>query len=111
MVKFISEVSYSEQTKRAVPRKTRTALNVILSNCTNSRTFCWQVYGDCILPDLPQNRKTRGKCEKISLFSRRTFIFGHAHADLPMGGLEKRRYGMRKILPWFFIRPSDLLHT
>ena len=35
MIQFIRKVSDSEQTKRAVPRKTRTALNVILSNCTN----------------------------------------------------------------------------
>ena len=40
MVKFISEVSDSEQTKRAVLKKTGTALNVILHHCTKSRLFC-----------------------------------------------------------------------
>ena len=39
VLKFIRKVSDSEQTKRAVPRKTRTALNVILSNCTKLRTY------------------------------------------------------------------------
>lgn len=38
MVKFIRKVSDSEQTKRAVLRKTGTTLNVILSNCTRPRT-------------------------------------------------------------------------
>ena len=40
MVEFISEVSDSEQTKRAVLKKTGTALNVILHHCTKSRLFC-----------------------------------------------------------------------
>ena len=39
MVQFIRKVSDSEQTKRAILRKTGTALNVILSNCTKLRTY------------------------------------------------------------------------
>ena len=38
MLKFISEVSYSEQTKRAALKYNRVALNVILQNCTKTRT-------------------------------------------------------------------------
>ena len=38
LLKFISEVSYSEQTKRAALKYNRVALNVILQNCTKTRT-------------------------------------------------------------------------
>lgn len=38
--------------KRAVLNKTRTALNVILLNCTKPRTVCRKRYGDCIFPHL-----------------------------------------------------------
>ena len=31
--------------------KDKTALNVILSNCTNSRTVSRETYGDCIFPE------------------------------------------------------------
>jgi DNA-binding FadR family transcriptional regulator len=48
MVQFFRKVSDSEQTKRAALNKTRTALNVVLSNCTNSRPGGLCVYGDSI---------------------------------------------------------------
>ncbi len=31
--------------------KDKTALNVILSNCTRPRTVSWETYGDCIFPE------------------------------------------------------------
>ena len=66
MVQFIRKVSDSEQTKRAVLRKTGTALNVILSNCTNSRTCSHRVYGDCIYSTGSQKCRTLAKSENGS---------------------------------------------
>lgn len=49
MVQFISEASYSEQTKRAALKYNRVALNVILPNYTKTRTDSWYLYGRSIL--------------------------------------------------------------
>ena len=48
VVQFIRKVSDSELTKRAILINIRTALNVILSNCTKSRNFSRRLYGDSI---------------------------------------------------------------
>lgn len=54
MVKFFREVSDSEQRKRVALKEPKTALNVILLNCTNSRNFSSEIYGDSILPGNPK---------------------------------------------------------
>lgn len=43
MVKFFREVSDSEQRKRVALKEPKTALNVILLNCTNSRNFSSEI--------------------------------------------------------------------
>ena len=48
MIEFLRKVSDSELRKRAVLRMLRNALNVILSNCTRTRTLCRVVYGKSI---------------------------------------------------------------
>ena len=59
VVQFLRKVSDSEQTKRAVLRKIRTALNVILSNCTRTRTVNHDLYGESILFICPNDDKLR----------------------------------------------------
>ena len=58
MVQFIRKVSDSEQIKRAVLRKTGTALNVILSDCTNSRDLVGYRMEKAFFPE-SKNRKLR----------------------------------------------------
>ena len=74
MIKFIRRVSDSEQIKRAVLRWIRTALNVILSNCTKTRTFSRYVYGDCILSLWRKSHFQR--LEHKCFFANITTIFG-----------------------------------
>ena len=47
-------IRFRADNKKSSPRKIRTALNVILSNCTNSRTFSRDVYGDCFCLQCPK---------------------------------------------------------
>lgn len=62
MVKFIRKVLDSEQLKREqISLLSKSALNVILFNCTNSRPGGHRVYGDCICSIDPQKCRTPAK--------------------------------------------------
>ncbi|MGN0267493.1 MAG: hypothetical protein ACI4D7_07440, partial [Lachnospiraceae bacterium] len=50
-VKFLRKVSDSEPQKRAVPKFFRTALNMILSNCTKSRPLDEMIMEIAFSPD------------------------------------------------------------
>lgn len=94
MVQFIRKVSDSEQTKRAILRKTGTALNVILSNCTKTRTFSRYVYGDCILSLWRKSHFQR--LEHKCFFAIITMIFGlflkNGHASQTFFRRSLKRY-------------------
>ena len=88
VVQFIRKVSDSELTKRAILINIRTALNVILSNCTKSRNFSRRLYGDSIF-----SRKFKSVNYDVLQYRKRTafksFLFWACFADLPWGGLKK----------------------
>ena len=70
MVKFIRKVTDSEQLKREqISLLSKSALNVILSNCTNSRPGGHRVYGDCICSIDSQKCRTPAKSGNGTPFS------------------------------------------
>ena len=78
MVKFLRKVSDSEQTKKSGSERTRTALNVILSNCTKARNFSRELHGDSIPPRKLKTRYYGGLPYRIRAFSHENPAFWHA---------------------------------
>ncbi len=108
MVQFLRKVSDSEQTKRAALRKIRTALNVILSNCTKLRNFSHRLYGDSI----PSRKLKTGNYGVLYCRNRVVFwlVFAFGHAPQTFHGEASKKVWETGISGRPGMAPSKLFH-